>query len=244
MSERTHDAFEARLSEYLDGEMDRREAEAVEAHLEVCASCRTLAADLGRVRERAGSLEDRGPERDLWPGILAGMERSRVIDLAEHLETGPSTPAGSRDRRGIFLSLPQLGAAAAALVVLAAGGAWGLAWTAAASARGPDAGLLPAVEGVRPVAAVSSDAAPVTGPYAAEVAELQDALRRGRDRLDPHTVRILEKNLALIDGAIRESMDALAVDPGNAFVERHLQRSYERKVTYLREATALLELSD
>ena len=57
-------------------------------------------------------------------------------------------------------------------------------------------------------------------------------------------MRILERNLALIDRAIRESVEALALDPGNAFVEDYLWRSYERKVSYLRDATALLDLTD
>jgi hypothetical protein len=53
-------------------------------------------------------------------------------------------------------------------------------------------------------------------------------------------VRILEKNLAVIDRAIRESVAALAVDPGNEFLVDHLEGAYRRKVDYLREATALL----
>ena len=249
MSSDRHHA-EARLSDYLDGELDRPDEETVEAHLRECADCRAVLEDLAEVRTRARRLEDRPPGRDLWPGIREALDGTTVIELADHLDPGEPRPdSGGRVRRGVFLSLPQLGAAAAALVVLAAGGTWGGAVTPGpAGSGGP--GSRPAVavdaEGDREAARFTGagDVDPRFAEHAAEVARLQEVLRRGRERLDPNTVRILEKNLALIDGAIRESVEALAVEPGNPFVERHLQRSFQRKVTYLREATALLELTD
>lgn len=231
MSQPRHDE-RARLSEYLDGELEPRSREEVEAHLAECDACRTVLEGLADVRARARTLEDRTPDRDLWPGIRDALDGPRVIDLETRLRTDPRSEPGRPGRRGVFLSLPQLAAAAAALVVLAAGGAWGLARTVApgptgvVDARGID-GLPPRFAG-----------------YADEVAELQEVLGRGRDRLRTRTVRILEKNLMLIDGAIRESVEALADDPGNPFVEQHLQRSMDRKLTYLREAAALLETTD
>lgn len=250
MSEHGHD-HEARLSDYLDGELGRSDVEAVEAHLAECSRCRDVLEGLAGVRARARALEDRAPRRDLWPAIREALARPTVIDLSEHRDAGIPKGGGSV-RRGVFLSLPQLGATAAALVVLAAGGAWGVARTVGPDAGAPgegaaaalDAGTLPTGPEGLGLTADPGDAAPRFTRHAEEVARLQDVLRRGRERLDPNTVRILEKNLALIDGAIRESMEALAVDPGNPFVEEHLQRSFERKVTYLREAVTLLDRAD
>lgn len=227
---------ERRLSEYLDGELSGGEAEAAERHLSACAACRAVLEELDAVRARGRSLADRLPERDLWPGIRDGLGQATVIDLAEHLTT-PGPRSESARRRRVVLSLPQLGAAAAALVVLAGAGTWGVARTVAEGAPPADAGEPGPAAGPGVVAPAAYGNAP-------EVAELQEVLRLGRDRLSPGTVRILEKNLILIDTAIRESAEALAVDPGNPFVERHLQRSMERKVAYLREAAALLEDTD
>lgn len=244
MSGPTHE-LEARLSEYLDGDLSPSVAREVEAHIEGCGACRDVLAGLAAVRERAGSLEDRAPGRDLWPGIRAVVERPTVIDLdarrdrARRAGRTARRDTRSRYRRGVFLSLPQLAGAAAALTVLAAGGAWALARASGVPAPAP-AARVPATGEVQPASTGGSRFA----EQADEVARLQEALEKGRDRLDPNTIRILEKNLALIDQAIRESVEALAVDPENPFVEEHLRRSWERKVTYLREATALLETTD
>ena len=80
--------------------------------------------------------------------------------------------------------------------------------------------------------------------FSSQIEELEQILQGARASLDPNTVRILEKNLALIDQAIRESVEALALDPENEFVEDYLRRSYERKVDYLRGATALVALAE
>ena len=71
------------------------------------------------------------------------------------------------------------------------------------------------------------------------MADLEAALSEARDRLDPNTVRILEKNLAVIERAIVESRQALALDPENEYLRQHLDRAVERKRDYLEEATSI-----
>ena len=70
---------------------------------------------------------------------------------------------------------------------------------------------------------------------------LCQVLAEARTRLDPGTVRILEKNLQVIERAIDDSKRALAVDPENAFLKDHLAGAYREKASYLREATDLVE---
>lgn len=236
----------SRLSEYLDGELAGRDREAVEHHLATCGECRGVLEAVATVRARARSLENRPPERDLWPGIRDALDGATVIDLSEHLHHSDTGPEPTHRRRRVVLSLPQLAAAAAVVVVLASAGTWGVARTVTAPAA-PAGGVVfrplpPAEEGSGPGEGGATAAAWV--PYDGELAELHEILRRDGGRLSPKTVRILEKNLLLVEAAIRESEAALARDPGNPFVERHLQRSVERKMDYLRDAAALLETTD
>jgi hypothetical protein len=65
-----------RLSELLDGELDPPERAACQAHVERCERCRELLSDLGELRRAARALQDREPERDLWPGIERELGRS------------------------------------------------------------------------------------------------------------------------------------------------------------------------
>src|SRR5918998_3291066 len=105
-----NDHWMERLSEYLDDELAPAERTAIESHLKTCRDCSAVLSDLRRVVDRARHLDDRPPRRDLWPGIAqrigATLARPRVIG-----------------RRWSF-SVPQLAAAAVALMTLSGGTVW------------------------------------------------------------------------------------------------------------------------
>jgi len=67
--------------------------------------------------------------------------------------------------------------------------------------------------------------------------ELTRALATERDRLAPATVALLERNLAAIDAALRESRDALARDPENVELRGLVASVAREKVELLRWAT-------
>jgi len=67
--------------------------------------------------------------------------------------------------------------------------------------------------------------------------ELTRALAMERDRLAPATVALLQRNLAVIDAALRESRDALARDPENVELRGLVASAARRKVELLRWAT-------
>jgi len=75
--------------------------------------------------------------------------------------------------------------------------------------------------------------------YAAAVARLERVLAQGRGRLDTATVRVIEKNLGIIDRAIRDAQSALAADPANSYLNLHLAQEMRRKLELLRQAAAL-----
>ncbi len=228
------DRWTHRLSEYADGEMPPAEAGELEAHLEGCAACSGVLSELRAVKERAADMPPREPEQDLWPGILEGIrgEALRVIDLDSRRRT---REAPATDRRGRRFTVPQLVAAAVALMFLSGSGAW-MARDRLDHVRAPGA----AAETFPGNAPATFAASPAAGAPGSELSELARILEEHRDRLAPNTVRILEKNLAAIDRAIAESRAALEVDPGNAFLEAYLEGSLRRKEEFLREARALI----
>jgi hypothetical protein len=240
----TEDLWTDRLSDYLDGELSPDERAQLEQHLDRCPACAATLAELGAVVERARALAPAEPERDLWPGIASAIGAPRRRETTPAAEIAAPAALGSRQAdpismaarpaaRRVSFSVPQL---AAASLVLALGSALVGRYVVRAEPDEPVAAL-PAPVPTQTV--LVGELAPPPG-YAEELERLELALERGRSRLDPNTVRILEKNLAVIDRAIRESQAALAVDPGNAFLEEHLERAYRGKVDYLREATAML----
>jgi len=225
----TPDQWTARLSEYLDGELDGAERQALDAHLDGCADCRDTLAELKRVTLRATALSDREPAADLWPGIAARIglpaaTAARVSRLAP--------------RRWSF-TLPQLAAAGLLLAAVGAGGLWlaQRSWSPepAAMAREPVAGA----EGskFRLTRNEGDDA------YDRAVADLERVLAENRSRLDTATVRVLEESLRTIDRALARARTALEQDPSNSYLNAHLAETMRRKLDLLRRAAALATAS-
>ena len=229
------DQWTDRLSEYLDDELPPDERSALEEHLRHCAACGAVLADLKRIVTRARGLEDRPPERDLWPGIAArigaGSGETQAIDLA---------PA--RGRRRWSFSLPQLIAAGIALMAASGGAAWLLHPAAQSSVVVRDTiPTTPAVGGGNLSARNAGDRSRIAGQsYAAAVADLERVLTQGRGRLDTTTVRVIERNLATIDSAIAQARRALAADSANVYLNSHLAETMQRKLDLLRQAAALV----
>ncbi|HUP20574.1 MAG TPA: zf-HC2 domain-containing protein [Gemmatimonadota bacterium] len=213
-----------RLSDYIDGDLAPGERGEMEAHVAACPECAAALADLRRVVAAAGALENAPPERDLWPGIAErlGLPAGRV-------EVLPLEPR--RTARRFAFTMPQLAAAAVAFLLLGAGGVW-LARDGAAPtvAERPAAG-----EAGAPTVQVADF--PGQAGYAEAVGDLERILEENRDRLDPATVRAVEQNLAIIDQAIEDTRRALAEDPADPYLNRHLAANMQHKVDVLRQAT-------
>ncbi|HXI64776.1 MAG TPA: zf-HC2 domain-containing protein [Gemmatimonadales bacterium] len=210
------DQWTDRLSEYVDGELTPAERTALEAHLAACGACRQTLEDLRRVVARAQALDDRPPAADLWPGV------------AEHI--GVVSLASRRAGRRLSFTVPQLAAAAVVLTFLSAGSVW-LALRNRPTLPSPAPGTTAAMSNV--------GMSPLDPRTAASVAALEQTLARNRDRLDTATVRVIEKNLGIIDRAIRDAQSALAADPANPYLNQHLAQETRRKLELLRQAATL-----
>ena len=222
------------LSDYLDGEISSGEGLELEAHLEECGTCSGLLRELKEIQNQARSLPDQVPERDLWPEISQAIrevpsEDPQVIEL--HPWAARRPPQSGKP--GFRLSYGQALAAGLALAMFS--GILGAAVSARPQHSVPEVASAPApwIELVR-------TASPGLAEVAGEVAQLEELISQHRDRLDPATARILEKNLGVIDQAIRESVMALRSDPENVFLEAHLARSVQAKGEYLRDAATFV----
>jgi hypothetical protein len=77
------------------------------------------------------------------------------------------------------------------------------------------------------------------GVYDREIERLRRIVAERRDRLDPATVAVLERNLEIIDAAIAQSRAALSRDPGSAFLTGQLTNVLDKKLELLRTAARL-----
>ncbi|HEU4800809.1 MAG TPA: zf-HC2 domain-containing protein [Gemmatimonadales bacterium] len=223
--------WQDRLSEYVDGTLSAAERAECEAHLAQCPECTGLVFELRAVAWRAARLGAPAPVPDLWAGIAG-----RIGD-----------EGGRKPGRTHVRPLPVAGRApgqwmaAAAVAVFLAGGAvvWGVL-----QQKTPAVGPAPVATTVAPPTGgmtVLPAMARAEATYEQATADLRAILDEGRDQLDPKTVAVLERNLALIDTAIAETETALRNDPASAYLNSYLARTMQRKLTLLRQAATLVQ---
>ena len=225
------DKWTEKLSDYLDGELDARERSELEEHLSGCPECSDTLEQLLRVVARARSLEDRGPEADLWSGIVDRIDaagEADVVDLEERRQR-----KATREWRMTF-SLPQLAAAGIALMVVSAG----TAWMVSRSVMSAGSEVVAATDAGAAAAGGVSDVQLATS-YDAAVMRLEQILQESRDRLDTLTVRIIEENLMIVDKAIAQAQRALAQDPASLYLKEHLAATKRQKLEFLRQAAQM-----
>lgn len=217
------DRWTEKLSEYLDETLPAGEREALEAHLTTCAECRETLDELRRVVDRARGLDDRQPSKDLWSGIATRIGSKAVVSIDR-----ARVPA--RAARRLSFSVPQALAAGIALMIVSSGAVW-------LSLRGngsiqPPADTSRSIDMPAAWHQVDSSVDPV-------VANLRSTLQQNRAQLNDSTVRILEKNLAIIDSAIAEARRALDADPNNNYLNHHLADVVRRRADLLRRVSTL-----
>lgn len=233
MSETTHERWTDRLSDYLDGEVDLAERRQIEAHLAECEACASVLADLESIAEGAAGLGDLPPSRDLWPEI-----ESRIAPREP--EVVPLTPRRDAGARRFSFTATQLAAAAVAFLLIGAVAVWTLRSVERVDPNGPATfaeGTGSPPDGVE----TSTVAYEQGGDWAVNdaVTDLERVYRENRDRLDPATARAVERNLAVIDGAIEEIRQALAEDSSDPFLHSHLARTQQRKLELLRQTVSM-----
>ena len=188
-----------------------------------------LAQAIGQWREEL-------PSRDLWPGVAAKIGSTR--------SSASVTPMTSLSTSRLTFSPASLALAASLLIAVTSGLTWLVARQPAGGAAGTTtAGKGPVIQAYglpddstsgQIVQANFADA-----QFNAAVTDLEQILRDERDRLDPRTVLVIERNLKAIDDAIQEARMALNNDPANPYLNSHLADARRRKLDLLRHATTL-----
>ena len=78
-------AFETKISPYLDGELDAKEAEELKAHLDSCVSCRELKDKLSQMGKELNMIRFAKPHDDVLDKfeshMFTKMERMNTITM-------------------------------------------------------------------------------------------------------------------------------------------------------------------
>ena len=233
----------------VDGTLARDVRPEVEAHLQGCAGCRGLLIDLRRTRETARALPKMTAPESLWPKVRADFaaESGQPKRLAP-APVADEEAAGTTRRFTILRFVPRrpaasTGLAAAAVIVLAVSA--GLFFTsrraAAPLAARPAATATTASAAARPGAvSVEAELDLADQHYQKAIAALEQAAKDGQGALDAQTAAVLQKNMGVVDQAIRESRAALHSEPTSEAAQSTLFEALQRKVGLLRDTISLI----
>jgi Putative zinc-finger len=238
--------FEPLLSDLVDGSLARDVRAQVEAHLERCADCRALVSDLRQTKELARALPRMTAPESLWPKVGADFQaqtgRAKRLPIAAAAAARTEAPAVRQaPLPGFFHRRPAIvvGLAAAAVFVLSASAGLyfmtrhALQPTASTSTAAPTGSA-------QPVESVETELDQADLHYQNAIAALEQSARDGQAVLDPQTAAVLQKNMGVVDQAIRESRAAVRTDPTSEAAQSTLLEALQRKVGLLRDTISLI----
>lgn len=224
------------LSDFLDGTLSHAEHAAVGAHVAACPSCAAAREDfhaiIAAAREARGQLFAPMDERALWQRVRDEVEaESRPVRVAQAAAAGAGFWSRLFGRR-FELSLPQLAAGAAALIVAAASlTALGVRY-APASTR---ADKTVAAAEVRRV--VSDDTYPRTylEPHEASLRYWQQRVEARKASWNPRMRASFDRSVYVLDQSVSDSLDDLRQNPHDEVAEEMLNAAIRDKIELLRE---------
>jgi anti-sigma factor RsiW len=226
------------LSELVDGTLTGGARTSIESHLESCASCRAVLADLRRLREASRALPRMTPPEALWQKVRAAvdLEAAAASSLAREAPDGRRVTAWTR-KLATPLPWPAWGTLAAAAVLVLAVSA-GLFYYLRPAPKVQQAAAHPAA--AQTVQSIEADLDVAQEHYMKAIAALQQVAKDGRAALDPQTVAVLDKSNVVIDQAIQESQAAVRAQPASEQARASLFEALQRKVSLLRDTVALI----
>jgi hypothetical protein len=234
---------ETAIHDYVDEALEPGVRADVDRHLEGCAECRRLVADLREIRKAFAGLKDDLRE----PPVRAWGRLERAIRL-EHPSRSTQNPQNTQ--KGSALRFPQVlrstfgwvGAAAILILATVVGLQFrpgrraapdGTSTSAPVSAGG-------SVSSGEAAQTVEAELRAAEEHYTKAITGLEQITRTEQGTLDPGTAATLQKNLAVIDQAISESRAALQTQPASEPAQESLVENFKAKIGLLQDTVALI----
>jgi hypothetical protein len=216
------------IQDQIDGTLGAIRKAELQQHLDQCAACRALLADLQQIHDVAGRLDHAAPPDGVWLQVAGRLRQEGRVQ-------SPLPVESARSSRVAMMAL-------AAGLIVAVGASLVL--------------LLPVLRGGDAQAPQAADGGNATGDEAVQsieehfrlaeqhmqtgIAQLEEAAKADESVIDTQTAAMLKKNLEMIDQAIAESRAALKAEPQSTVARDSLFNALRRKVSLLQDTVALM----
>ncbi len=201
------------ISDFIDGELDRKKASILEKHLDTCPDCRKLVKDFQRIKHKARGLEKAQPSGETWFRIQAAVK-----EKAQAPVPGPRV-------RFLFFPATLRYAVSAALLICVVVGALivGLRLLNRGDARigpnGQEYALMKIQEAEQ--------------HYKLAIKALWEAVQSQKENLDPKIEETFRINLELIDASLADCRKVVENDPSDLESRYYLLAVYKKKAELL-----------
>jgi hypothetical protein len=222
------DDFSGALAEFVDGELDPARQRGLERHVEGCADCRALLADLKSIQAAAFTLDRVEPPAHVWAALRTAVAAEPAPITRGRLLAWPR----SRRAWGVWL------AAAAALLLATTAGIYPLLQDRAPQSNPPVADSEPPQ--VDSIASVQADFQAAEDYLERAIQGLERLTKTEGSELDPQVAAVLQKNMQTVDLAISETRAALKDQPGSADAQESLFGAMRTKVSLLQQTVELI----
>ena len=215
----TCERYAALVQDLIDGEIASGARAELDEHVAACPSCRALLADLREIARVAGELPLHTPRPQVWARIASRLAEEQA-----------KRPAPFWTGARVMLAM------AATLVVGVGASLWVL--------RGP-APVTPSPvtqSGKDLVQDVDEHLRIADAHYEQAIAGLEQVVTSDQATLDPAVAETLQKNLGVIDQAIRESREAIRTQPHSELAQTSLFEALRQKVALLEDTIALINV--
>lgn len=218
------------ISDFLDGSMSREDQSMLDSHLDECLGCASVRKDLetlvGFCHAQRGQYIAPPNEQALWLRIRNVVEAEMHVGVVAPLRTGGSFWPNWLSRSW-ELSLPQLAAAAAIIVlVVSLSTLVGLRrWQIGAPGSGPTL-----AQGVVSHAKIRDR----VKQQEETIAYWNQRVEFNKTRWNPQMRETFDRNLKVIDEAVNDSLEALSQNPHDEVSEEMLNVALNEKLSLLK----------
>lgn len=226
-------AVRERIDAWLLGHLPPAEVEAIDAHVEVCPTCRALTADLRMLQHDVRLIGAEGPPPHVWARIADRLqERPVERGIGAAIAVTPSHAAAPISWRGL--------AVAASLALVVGVSLFLLRQSLFRDGREVPTTVAAPMRAPSLVETIEFELDQAAEHYERAIAGLEQVASAGDSPLDPALTATLRENLGIIDAAIAESRDALRAEPTSELAQQSLFDAFRRKVALLQDTIALM----
>jgi anti-sigma factor RsiW len=209
------------ISDYIDGSLELGEQVQIERHLGDCEACRAVRDDLLQIVHFSHQLPQHAPSGAVWTRIQADVAQQRgpwlrAFPWLTWLKT-----------RRLDLSLPQMAATAAAIVIAVSGA------VLFSRHESPQ----PQVTGAGAQGVSTAEAIPLSNSdfqqIEKQINRLSESVEQRKVEWDPELRSAFERNLLYVDQCLAECRHQLNDNPADDVSQELMLNAYREKVRLL-----------